>query len=145
MPRRRTPLTRSEIMSRIRGTDTGPERLLRRALWAAGIRFRIQWRHPVAGRVDIVIPRAKVAILVDGCFWHGCPLHGAKPKTNQEFWSNKLAANVARDAKQTLALVRDGWSVVRCWEHDIENPECLLLLVARISRLTRPDYHGGTP
>jgi len=131
----RIPLTRSEIMSRIRGTNTLPEQLLRRALWSTGLRFRIQWRHPQAGRIDIAVPRAQLAILVDGCFWHGCPVHGVQPKSNQDFWTNKLAKNATRDARQTLCLVRDGWTVVRCWEHEIEDADALLLLVARIRRL----------
>lgn len=135
MPGRRQPLTRSEVMSRIRGKDTGPELVLRRALWTAGMRYRTQWRHPDAGRIDIAFPGMRIAILVDGCFWHGCPEHSVKPKTNSVFWNNKLAANQARDSRQMLALERDGWLVLRCWEHEIETAVGLAAVMERICKL----------
>lgn len=115
----RKSLTRSEVMSRIRGKDTGPELALRRALWNAGCRYRAQWRHASGGRIDLAFPRLKVAVLVDGCFWHGCPLHGVRPKSNTAFWDGKLRRNRERDAAQTLDLVRDGWLVYRFWEHQV--------------------------
>jgi DNA mismatch endonuclease (patch repair protein) len=97
------PLTRSENMSRIKGRDTGPEMLLRRRLFAAGLRFRVDHRCGIA-RPDIVFISARVAIFVDGCFWHGCPIHAVMPKSNTAFWSAKLTKNVARDGRQTSAL-----------------------------------------
>ena len=144
MPRNRRPLTRSEVMSRIRGRDTGPELALRRALWATGLRFRAQWRHPFAGRIDVAFPRLRIAVLVDGCFWHGCPAHGVQPKTNSAFWTGKLANNQARDARQTLALVRSGWMVVRCWEHEVEVAGELAALVERV-RMLVAFRKGSTP
>lgn len=111
-------LTRSEQMSRIRGKDTSPERLLRSALWRAGLRFRLQSRTPY-GRPDVVFSKARVAVFIDGCFWHGCPEHYVRPRTRNEFWSSKLLENVERDRRQTLQLEADGWRICRFWEHQI--------------------------
>ena len=111
-------LSRSEQMSRIRGKDTSPERLLRSALWTAGLRFRLQAKTP-HGRPDVVFPKARVAVFIDGCFWHGCPEHYVRPRTRNEFWSAKLLGNVDRDRRQTLQLEAEGWRVCRFWEHQI--------------------------
>ncbi|WP_163863959.1 very short patch repair endonuclease [Myxococcus eversor] len=110
--------TRSEQMSRIRAKDTVPERLLRSALWRTGARYRLQSRTPY-GRPDVVFVRAKVAVFIDGCFWHGCPEHYVRPRTRQEFWGPKLRTNVERDRRQTLQLEAEGWRVCRFWEHEI--------------------------
>lgn len=82
------------------------------------MRFRIHLRLP-HGRPDLVFNRARVAIFVDGCQWHGCPDHYVRPKTNAGFWSSKLAVNVARDCKQTRLLETEGWRVCRFWEHQV--------------------------
>lgn len=111
-------LSRSEQMSRIRGKDTSPERILRSALWRAGLRFRLQARTPY-GRPDVVFLKARVAVFIDGCFWHGCPAHYVRPRTRNEFWSSKLLENVERDRRQTLQLEAEGWRVCRLWEHEI--------------------------
>jgi len=132
MPDKRVPLTRSQQMSRIRGQDTRPERLLRRALWAVGLRYRLQAPTP-SGRADLVFLSSRVAILVDGCFWHGCPLHYVRPRSRTEFWEAKLAGNVARDRAQTLELEAQGWRVLRFWEHEIhENLEGAVCEVKRL-------------
>lgn len=110
---------RSYCMSRIRGRDTGPEMALRRGTWAAGLRYRVNNR--LTGRPDIVFVSARVAVFVDGCFWHGCPLHAVKPKTRATFWAEKIGRNQARDAEVTSALKRQGWTVLRFWEHEIES------------------------
>lgn len=116
-------LTRSQQMSRIRGRHTGPERTLRSLLWAAGLRYRLHARTP-AGRPDIVFSGAKVAVFVDGCFWHGCPNHYVRPRSSTEFWAAKLAENVHRDAEQTRRLEELGWRVCRVWEHEVfEHPD----------------------
>lgn len=116
-------LTRSENMSRIRGKDTSPERIIRRRLWAAGLRYRLQAKTP-GGRADLVVPGQKLAIFIDGCFWHGCPEHYVRPRSRNEFWDAKLAENVSRDRRQTLLLDTLGWRVVRVWEHEVhEAPE----------------------
>jgi DNA mismatch endonuclease, patch repair protein len=114
---RRKPLTRSEQMARIRSSDTRPELLLRRALWAAGLRFRLG--RPLPGRPDLVFGRDRIAIFVDGCFWHGCPLHYLRPRNRAEYWAAKLRGNVIRDRKQTATLRRNGWRVFRFWEHEV--------------------------
>lgn len=117
------PLSRSENMARIRGKDTEPERILRRSLRARGLRFRNQVKTP-GGKADLVIAGSKVALFVDGCFWHGCPEHYVRPRTSKEFWDTKLRENVDRDRRQTLALDAEGWTVVRVWEHELrEDPE----------------------
>lgn len=103
-----------------RGRDTRPEMALRRALHAAGLRYRINARPLTGSRmtVDVVFPRALVAVEVRGCFWHGCPLHHRPSQRNAEFWSTKIAGNVERDERKRAALEADGWTVVVVWEHD---------------------------
>lgn len=113
-----TPAQRSRCMSRIRGKDTGPEMALRKALWAVGLRYRLHYKLP--GKPDIVFPGKKVAVFVDGCFWHGCPEHGVQPKTRAEFWRAKISKNRERDRRVTSTLKSNGWVVVRIWEHEIE-------------------------
>ena len=105
-------------MSRIRGSDTDPELRLRRRLWGDGLRYRVNYRTP-AGRSDLAFPGARVAVYVDGCFWHGCPDHYVRPRSSGEFWSRKLRQNVTRDRRQTIALEESGWTVCRFWEHEI--------------------------
>ncbi len=123
-------LSRSAQMARIRGRDTTPETLLRRELWRAGLRYRVQARTPV-GRPDVVFVGARVAVFVDGCQWHGCPDHYVRPRTREAFWSAKLAENVARDRRQTLALEALGWRVVRVWEHEVHaTPSAMVTRVA---------------
>lgn len=111
-------LTRSEVMSRIQASDTGPEEHLRKALWKAGLRYRKNLR---IGRIlpDAVFPGKAVAVFVDGCFWHGCPDHYVRPRTGGDFWKRKLRENVDRDIRQTASLESMGWSVVRFWEHEV--------------------------
>jgi DNA mismatch endonuclease, patch repair protein len=117
MPPRR-PLSRSEQMSRIRGQNTEPELLLRAALWSAGLRYRVHAKTPV-GRPDLVFLGPRVAVFIDGCFWHGCPLHYVRPRSRTEHWAAKLRVNVERDRRQTLDLEALGWRVVRVWEHEV--------------------------
>lgn len=117
MPRR-SGLTRSQQMSRIRGANTSPERMVARALWAAGLRYRLRFSR-LAGRPDIVFSRARVVVFVDGCFWHGCPDHYVRPRSRSVFWRRKLRENVTRDRRQTAVLEELGWSVLRFWEHTV--------------------------
>ncbi len=125
-------------MSRIRGKNTSPEVILRRALWAAGHRYRLHAETPV-GRPDVVFPSPRVAVFIDGCQWHGCPDHYVFPRTRRDFWSVKLAASVRRDHAQTVELERLGWRVLRAWEHEIFTD--LAGVVARIVAL----IGGATP
>jgi DNA mismatch endonuclease (patch repair protein) len=104
-----------------RRRDTGPERALRSELHSRGRRFFVDHsiRIPAGRSVrpDLIFPRARVAVFIDGCFWHACPIHGTQPKANDAYWTPKLAENVARDARTTAALEAAGWRVVRVWEH----------------------------
>jgi DNA mismatch endonuclease (patch repair protein) len=112
-------LTRSQQMARICAIDTKPERLLRRALWSRGVRYRLH-AATSGGRPDIAIGgKCPIGIFIDGCFFHGCPVHYVPPRSRIEFWRDKLAANVARDCRQTRALEDEGWRVFRVWEHEV--------------------------
>ncbi len=107
-------------MKRVRREDTDPEMAIRRILFGRGLRYRKN-RRPTADlrtRADLVFLKERVAVYVDGCFWHGCPQHATWPKTNAEFWRSKLEANVARDRRVDAALREAGWAVVRVWEHE---------------------------
>lgn len=115
------PLTRSQIMSRVKDKNSKAEMALRSALHAEGLRFRIH-RRIEGVTVDIVFPGPRVAVFVDGCFWHGCPNHATFPKSNQKYWLPKLAENKKRDEKQTKHLQESGWRVIRVWEHDCSPP-----------------------
>jgi DNA mismatch endonuclease (patch repair protein) len=109
--------TRSRMMAGIRGRDTKPEIAVRRALHAAGFRFRLHDRR-LPGRPDLVLPRYRVAIFVHGCFWHrhaGCRF-ATTPATRPDFWQQKFEANVTRDVQQREALITSGWRVVTVWE-----------------------------
>ena len=135
-------LTRSEVMSRIRGRDTGPELAIRKRLYAARVRYRVDYRcHGI--RADIALPGIRLAVFIDGCFWHGCPLHATKPRNNATFWRKKLAGNAARDRRQTAALVRAGWTVLRFWEHAVEtDPEQVVRkIMSSIVRARRPQLN----
>lgn len=113
-------VTKSTRMARIRQQGTGPEVALRRELWSRGLRYRTNLAV-VGVRADIVFRSARVAVFVDGCFWHGCPDHYSKPKANSAFWENKLISNVERDSRQTAKLEGVGWRVLRFWEHEVRN------------------------
>ena len=117
----RKPLTRSEIMKRVKNKDSKAELALRSALHAKGLRYRLH-RRIESITVDIVFSRPKVAVFVDGCFWHGCPEHATFPKSNQEYWLPKLKENRERDERQSKRLMDAGWTVIRVWEHDCLPP-----------------------
>lgn len=110
----------SAKMSVARRRDTAPEVALRRVLHARGLRFRIN--YPVPGQrrrtIDIAFTRLRVAVFVDGCFWHGCPQHGTEPRANAEWWRTKIKANKARDQDTDVVLRAQDWSVCRVWEHE---------------------------
>ena len=120
--------------------DTKPEMLLRRALFARGLRYRVD-RAPLSGlrrRADIVFAAAKVAVYVDGCFWHSCPQHATVPKNNQQWWIDKLDANVRRDRDTDRQLIDAGWRVVRVWEH-----EDMQAAADRVMKAVRPESSYG--
>lgn len=133
MKAKRPALTRSEVMSRVRGRDTKPEMRVRRALHAAGLRYRLQARE-LPGRPDIVFRRVKVAVFVHGCFWHrhpGCD-HARMPKSRTEFWEGKLGGNVERDARNVAELEAAGWTVLTVWECDSRDEGAIAALVDRV-------------
>jgi DNA mismatch endonuclease (patch repair protein) len=108
-------------MAAIRRRDTKPERAIRSLLHAAGKRYRVDLRLDLEGakpRPDIVFTRARVAVFVDGCFWHCCPEHGRRPSVNGGYWGPKLERNIARDRTADDALAAAGWTVLRFWEHE---------------------------
>jgi len=106
-------------MQRQQRRDTQPELALRSELWRRGLRFRVDFSvvNP-RRRADVVFTRARLAIFVDGCFWHRCPVHGSTPKSNAEWWIAKLDANVARDRETDAQMADAGWEVIRVWEHE---------------------------
>lgn len=110
----------SRRMSARARQDTVPELALRRALHALGMRYRLQ--VPVPGnrrrKIDIAFVRQRIAVFVDGCFWHGCPTHGTQPATNREWWSWKITGNRDRDEDTDRLLQTMGWIPVRVWEHE---------------------------
>lgn len=112
--------------------DTAPELALRSLLFRQGFRYRTDVR-PIAGlrrKADLVFPRLRVAVFVDGCFWHGCPEHATWPKANGEFWRRKIEGNRERDADTDQRLAEAGWLSVRVWEH--EEPESAAARVAAV-------------
>jgi DNA mismatch endonuclease, patch repair protein len=130
--------TAPEVSARMRANprrDTKPEVAARSALHARGLRFRKDYLIRLAGRTvrpDIVFTRQKVAVFVDGCFWHRCPIHGNDPKVNTAYWKPKLDRNVARDRAIDNDLTAVGWKVVRAWEH--ESPQTIAAEVAQVLR-----------
>lgn len=115
---RTDPMT-SLRMRQVGQKDTAAEMRLRRGLWRAGLRYRLGMR--VAGaRPDLVFPRRRLAIFVDGCFWHGCPRHYVAPKRNSPFWQWKLDYNRSRDVRDKQRLEDAGWDVLRIWECEVD-------------------------
>ncbi len=115
-----TPEQRSRCMAAIKGKDTKPEMIVRRYLFSKGLRFRVQVRK-LPGRPDIVLAKYRTVIFVDGCFWHGhagCRYYRL-PKTNVDFWKEKIERNIARDLRNEEELKALGWRVIRVWECDI--------------------------
>lgn len=110
-------------MSRQRRRDTEAELRLRRILHARGLRYRVDAALPglARRRADLTFPRQRLAVFVDGCFWHGCPQHKTAPKNNARWWATKLARNIERDRETAETLVSNGWALIRIWEH--EDPE----------------------
>lgn len=106
-------------MSRVKNTDTSLEVKFRKILWARDLRYRLG--RKLLGKPDLVFVSAKIAVFIDGCFWHACPMHGQKPKTNTGFWSEKLTKNILRDQKVNAGLIELGWTVVRFWEHELKD------------------------
>lgn len=113
---------RSKIMSAIRGKNTKPELLLRKELWSQGIKgYRLHWKK-VPGRPDIAFVNRKIAIFVNGCFWHRCPkCNLSTPKHNSSYWKDKFLKNVERDRAKTIQLQEAGWKVITIWECELKS------------------------
>jgi len=121
-------------MSKQRARDTKPEKELRSLLHARGLRYRVDY-SPIPQsrrRADVVFTRARVAVLVHGCFWHSCPVHSTKPKANAQWWKEKLERNVERDHETRQALADQEWTVLEFWEH--EDPQTAADVVEHIVR-----------
>ena len=118
-----------------RGKDTKLEIRVRKALHARGLRYRLQSKVPGSNRrtIDIAFPRQKVAVFIDGCFWHGCPIHHTVARTNAAFWATKVARNRERDRDTNRMLVEADWITARFWEHQPTEE-----IVDRIVELVRP-------
>jgi len=124
--------TRSRIMSSIRSKNTKPEITIRRLLWSRGIHYRIHDKS-IFGNPDISSKKNKVAVFIDGCFWHGCKSCYQKPKTNTVFWNKKMTANRKRRSDVISRLKNDGWNILEIWEHDVKSrPNSV---VERISKM----------
>lgn len=110
----------SRRMAKVRQRDTAAEITLRRELYRNGLRYRVNYEILKKPRrvADVAFPGLKIALFVDGCFWHGCPEHATWPKQNAEFWSQKIRANRLRDADTNSRLLDIGWTVLRFWEHE---------------------------
>ncbi|WP_280524901.1 very short patch repair endonuclease [Streptomyces rubrogriseus] len=136
---------RRRNMQAIRSRDTTPERLIRQLVHAQGLRYRVAARPlPKLRRTaDMVFRPAKVAVFVDGCYWHGCPEHYVAPKTNSGYWSDKVTRNMARDRDTDQRLTAEGWTVLRFWEHEPPE-ECAAHIAAEVER-HRNARRKGTP
>lgn len=114
-----SPAVRRSMLGN-KSRDTKPELVVRKYLHAAGFRYRVHAR-PIKDwnrRADLVFPRAKIAIFVNGCYWHGCPKHYKEPKTNTAYWAKKIGRNVERDTETLKRLTNQGWMVISIWEHE---------------------------
>lgn len=131
-------------MARVGRSSTAAELAVRRALFSRGLRYRVQVPVPGLSRrsIDIAFPRARIAVFVDGCFWHSCPLHATEPKSNAKWWQDKLERNRVRDSETTLHLKALGWRVVRVWEHeradDVADQVARMLLEHEVPTLEPP-------
>lgn len=129
---------RSRVMRAVKSADTTPEKVIRRALWAAGLRYRLHDKR-LPGTPDVLFPSRKIALFVHGCFWHGhegCPRHRV-PKTRREYWEAKIARNRQRDANARAALEAMGWTVLVVWECETKKADQRAALVATIKDTAR--------
>lgn len=139
MPDDRTTSQRSETMRRVRSRDTSCELALRRQLHRRGLRYSLRKKLP--GSPDIVFVASRVAVFVDGCFWHGCPDHCRRPSSNVAYWKAKIGGNMSRDRRVDRELAGAGWRVVRLWEHEVcvSAARC----AARVERIVRGRGSGS--
>lgn len=131
-----------KVMRATPSVNTRPEQKLRSALHRSGLRF-YKDRRPVPGlrcKVDVVFPKRRVCVFIDGCFWHGCPIHFKVPKVNSEWWKEKVKDNIDRDRRKTVQLQAKGWSVLRVWEHDLNSEENLTHVIGEIKEMLAIEF-----
>lgn len=127
---------RSDIMSKVRSKDSKIEIIFRKALWKEGFRYRKNCKN-YFGKPDLVLKKFKTVIFIDSCFWHGCKKHGSLPRTNKNFWLNKINANINRDKIVTKHYKKNEWKIIRIWEHEINKnfeeavKKCKLLIKSK--------------
>ena len=144
------PLTRSQVMARVKSKDTTPELKVRAALWRAGLRYRLH-RADLPGKPDLTFVSRRAVVFVHGCFWHGhdCPRGARMPKDNADYWRRKIDRNRARDQQAVTALTALGWRVLTVWECEIKDPARLAALAAAIrsspaqGSAAPPDRHSA--
>jgi DNA mismatch endonuclease (patch repair protein) len=131
-----------KVMQGNKSRDTNPELAIRRILHSSGLRYRVDQRpiKEVNRRADIVFRKVRVAVFVDGCFWHGCPRHLVLPRSNDTFWAEKIARNRARDRETNELLRRQGWRVIRVWEH--QDPTAAASRIERALRSRGAVFRG---
>lgn len=124
----------ASLMRRFRSRDTKPELDVRRLLHANGLRYRVHRAVPSHPRrtIDIAFPGARIAVFIDGCYWHACPVHGKTPATNSDWWREKIGRNKSRDVETNQALESQGWTVLRYWEH--EDPVAVSAQITEVVR-----------
>jgi DNA mismatch endonuclease (patch repair protein) len=134
-----SPKQRSELMSRVRSSgNLSTELAFIRLMRAAGITgWRRSW--PLVGKPDFVFPKSRLAVFIDGCFWHACPKHCRMPSSNREFWERKIGRNQARDRAVARELKRKGWTVIRFWEHDLKGGRGFTLKWRRLEQIVEMD------
>lgn len=139
----------SRRMAKVRQKETGAEMALRQELYGSGLRYRVDYEVLRKPRrvADVAFPGRKIAVFVDGCFWHGCPDHATWPKQNAEFWREKIEANRRRDADTNERLRSLGWTVLRFWSHESpsEVARTVAHMVAKVDserRTSLPDASG---
>lgn len=133
----------SRRMAKVRQKGTDAEMALRRELYRRGLRYRVNYEVLKKPRrvADVAFPSLRIAVFVDGCFWHGCPEHASWPKQNAEFWRKKIEANRQRDKDTNERLGRMGWTVLRFWQH--ESPAESAASIARVVTVARSKHHAS--
>ncbi|MGO2932406.1 very short patch repair endonuclease [Microbacterium sp.] len=136
-----TNATTRKVMQGNRGRDTKPELAVRRLVHGRGLRYRVNARvEPDLRRTaDLLFTRARVAVFIDGCYWHGCPDHCTMPKVNVAYWNTKIAGNRRRDIETTSRLTDRGWTVLRFWSHEVPGS-----VVSRIEEVVRDAWLTGS-
>jgi DNA mismatch endonuclease, patch repair protein len=134
-----------KVMQATPSRDTAPEKALRSIMHRMGLRFRkdIEPIEGVRCKADVVFRKAKVCVFVDGCFWHGCPKHFRPPKTNTEWWLEKVQDNQERDTKKTMLIKKHSWMVLRYWEHEIQSDNAVKIAM-KISRAVKKRINAQT-